>query len=55
MDCHLENSVPDRCPDCGKEFTTAHAPAVRKATKDEADEYQRIRAEIITEQCEGMQ
>ncbi len=52
MDCHLENSVPDRCPDCGKTFTTTLAPAVRMASEGEAAEYLRIRAEIISEQFE---
>lgn len=50
MDCHIDNSVPDRCPDCGKAFTTTHAPAVREATEDEAAEYRRIRAEISKEE-----
>ncbi|MCD7771826.1 MAG: hypothetical protein LUH23_07040 [Oscillospiraceae bacterium] len=51
--CHLEDSIPESCPDCGKTHISANNPAIRKATEKEAAEYRRIREEILNEEQEG--
>lgn len=41
-------SLPDRCPDCGKQ-QFSERPAVRETTAKEINDYKRIRIEIATE------
>lgn len=52
--CHLVDSIPGSCPDCGKAYISANTPAVRKATEGEAAEYRRIREEILREEQEAL-
>lgn len=42
--CFEDDSMPDRCPDCGKQ-TLCGSPAVRPATEKEVADLLRIRAE----------
>lgn len=42
--CFEADSMPDRCPDCGKQIHCG-SPAVRPATEKEAADLLRIRAE----------
>lgn len=44
-------SLPDRCPDCGKQIYN-DKPAVRAATTKEMAEYERIQQEFIEEASE---
>lgn len=44
-------SLPDRCPDCGKQIYSDN-PAVRAATAKEIAEYERIQQELIEEASE---
>lgn len=44
-------SLPDRCPDCGKQIHNG-VPAVRAATAKEIADYERIRQELIKEKAE---
>lgn len=50
--CHYTfsaTSLPDRCPDCGKQIYN-DKPAVRAATAKEVDEYVKIRKELKNEE-----
>lgn len=50
--CHYTfsaESLPDRCPDCGKQQFSG-VPAVREATSKEINDYKRIRIEIEQEE-----
>ena len=51
--CHNSDSIPRRCPDCGKKSVDGH-PAVRAATAGEIEEYHCIQAEILLETAEGL-
>jgi len=42
-------SLPDRCPDCGKQIHN-DKPAVRAATAKENADYERIRQELMEEE-----
>lgn len=44
-------SLPDRCPDCGKQIHN-EKPAVRAATTKEMAEYERIQQELMEEASE---
>lgn len=44
-------SLPDRCPDCGKQIYN-DMPAVRAATAKEIAEYERIHQELMEEASE---
>lgn len=46
--CFGADHLPDCCPDCGKQEIHGR-PAVRNATGEEIEEYQRIRTEIERE------
>lgn len=52
-DCHLGDSIPESCPECGRTHISVYTPAVRKAIEGEATEYRRIREEILREEREG--
>ena len=42
--CFEDTSLPDRCPDCGKQIHRG-SPAVRQATEKEVTDLLRARAE----------
>lgn len=52
--CHYTfsaSSLPNRCPDCGKQIHN-EKPAVRAATGKEIAEYERIQQELMEEASE---
>lgn len=46
-------SLPDRCPDCGKQIHNVE-PAVRSATAKEIADYERIRQELMEEEADTL-
>lgn len=45
------DSLPDRCPDCGRQIHNGE-PAVRAATAKEIADYERIQQELMEEASE---
>lgn len=46
--------VPTRCPDCGKKTVGKHMPAVRAATEDEIQEYEKEQRLVMEEMYEDL-